>query len=110
MKLLFDENISHKLALALIDLYPDSAHPRDVGLKTSDDRLIWEYAKNNDFIIVSKDADFYQRSLLFGHPPKIIWIRRGNCSTKTVESILRSHFDDIETFCSNVYEACLILL
>jgi len=72
--------------------------------------LIWEYAKNNDFMIVSKDADFYQRSLLFGHPPKIIWIRRGNCSTKAVEAILRSHYSDVEKFYDDVYEACLVLL
>ena len=71
MKLLFDENISYKLVRALEDLYPDFAHPRDIGLKTTNDRLIWEHAKNNDFMIVSKDADFYQRSLLFGPPPKI---------------------------------------
>jgi len=79
-------------------------------LKTSDDRLIWEYAKNHDFVIVSKDSDFYHKSLLFKQPPKVIWIRRGNCATKTVESILRSHYDDIEKFCNNPYEACLILL
>ena len=60
MKLLFDENISHKLVPALVDLYPGSTHPRDIGLKTSDDRLIWEYAKNNGFMIISKDADFSQ--------------------------------------------------
>ena len=86
MKLLFDENISYKLVHALADLYPDSAHPRDIGLKASDDRYIWEYAKTNDLIIVSKDSDFYQRSLLFKHPPKVIWIRRGNCATQTVSS------------------------
>lgn len=109
MKLLFDENISHKLALALVDLFPDSVHPRNVGLKSQDDRLIWDYARDNDFMIVSKDADFYQRSLLFGHPPKIIWIRRGNCSTKTIESILCDHYDDIKRFYDDPDEAVLIL-
>lgn len=110
MKLLFDENISHKLVDALADLYPGSAHPRDIGLKTADDRMIWEYARSHDFTIVSKDSDFYQRSLLFKHPPKVIWLRRGNCATKTVESILRSNFDEIEKFYNNAYESCLILL
>ena len=66
-------------------------------------------AKDNDFIIVSKDADFYQRSLLFGHPPKTIWIRRGNCSTSAVEMILRSHHDAIATFYNDALEAVLIL-
>lgn len=61
-------------------------------------------------MIASKDADFYQRSLLFGHPPKTIWIRRGNCSTKTIQMILRSHYDDIKNFYNDAYEAILILL
>jgi predicted nuclease of predicted toxin-antitoxin system len=110
VKLLFDENISHKLARALMDLFPDSVHPRNIGLKSRDDRAIWDYARDHDFIIVSKDSDFYQRSLLYGHPPKIIWIRRGNCSTKTIEIILRNHYDDIKSFDSDTQEAILILL
>jgi len=69
VKLLFDENLSHKLVGSLADLFPDSEHVRNVGLKAVDDRLVWEYAAANDLLIVSKDSDFYQRSLLFGHPP-----------------------------------------
>jgi Uncharacterized protein conserved in bacteria len=110
VKLLFDENLSHKLVHVLADLFPGSVHPRDTGLKSKDDRVIWDYAKSNDLIIVSKDSDFYQHSLLFGHPPKIIWIRRGNCSTKAIEMILRSHYDDIKNFYNDTYEAILILL
>ena len=63
----------------------------------------------NDCAIVSKDSDFYQRSLLRGHPPKVLWIRRGNCSTKTVEEILRQHQDDIERFMLDPGSACLML-
>ena len=110
MKLLFDENLSHKLVRALADLFPDSEHVRDMGLKAADDRLIWEQAKSSDLIIVSKDSDFYQRSLLFGHPPKVIWIRRGNCSTVDVEAILRKHFQDVKDFYEDAYESFLILL
>ena len=110
MKLLFDENISHKLVPRLADLFPGSVHPRDIALTSSDDRLIWEHAKNNGYIIISKDSDFYQRSLLFKHPPKLIWIRRGNSATKTIESILRTSYDEIERFQYDPYEACLILL
>lgn len=110
MKLLFDQNLSHKLVRALADIFPDSIHVRDVGLKAADDGLIWDYAKGNDFIIVSKDSDFYQRSLLFGHPPKVIWIRRGNCSTIDIDNILRKHFDDIEAFNQDGYESFQILL
>jgi len=110
VKLLFDENLSHKLVGALEDLFPDSGHVRDMGLKAADDRLIWEQAKSNDLIIVSKDSDFYQRSLLFGHPPKVIWIRRGNSSTDDVETILRQHFQDVKDFYEDAYESFLILL
>jgi predicted nuclease of predicted toxin-antitoxin system len=110
MKLLFDQNLSHKLVHAIADIFPDSIHVRDVGLKAADDSLIWDYAKGNDFMIVSKDSDFYQRSLVFGHPPKVIWIRRGNCSTTDIENILRKHFDDIEAFNQNGSESFQILL
>jgi predicted nuclease of predicted toxin-antitoxin system len=110
VKLLIDENLSHKLVRALEDLYPDSEHVRDMGLKAADDHLIWEQAKNKDLIIVSKDSDFYQRSLLFGHPPKVIWIRRGNCSTSDVETIMRIHFQDVKYFYEDAYESFLILM
>ena len=110
MKLLFDENLSYKLVRSLADMFPGSSHPRDIGLKSTDDRAIWEYARTNDLIIVSKDSDFYQRSLLYGHPPKIIWIRSGNCSTKTIERILRDHYGDIKDFYINTQEAVLILV
>jgi predicted nuclease of predicted toxin-antitoxin system len=72
MKLLFDENLSHKLVRLLADLFPNFIHVREVGLKTADDPVVWEYAKNNDLMIVSKDSDMHQRSFVFGYLPKII--------------------------------------
>lgn len=60
--------ITHRI----ICFYPDSAHVKTLGLTNTDDAEIWEYAKANDFVIVSKDSDFHQRSLLYGHPPKFI--------------------------------------
>ena len=78
MKLLFDENLSHKLVRLLEDLFPNSIHVRDVDLKSADDTLVWEYAKDNGLILVSKDADMHQRSFLFGPPPKVVWVRVGN--------------------------------
>ena len=110
MRLLFDQNLSHKLARSLAGIFPGSLHVGTVGLKAADDSLIWSYAKDNDFLIVSKDADFYQMSLLFGHPPKVIWMRRGNCSTADIEAILRQRFNDIQTFYEDRYESFLVLL
>jgi predicted nuclease of predicted toxin-antitoxin system len=110
MKFLFDQNLSFRLVNALRDLYPGSVHVRAVGLTTADDITVWDYAKSNDLMIVSKDSDFYQRSILFGHPPKVIWIRRGNCSTNDIEQILRDHFADIEAFSNDIISSCLELL
>jgi len=91
VKLLLDQNLSPRLVPALVDLYPGSAHVREVGLQTADDDTVWRHAAAHGFVIVSKDADFHERSFLLGHPPKVIWIRRGNCSTDDVISLLRDH-------------------
>jgi predicted nuclease of predicted toxin-antitoxin system len=109
MKLLFDENLSHQLARLLADLFPNSVHVRDVGLKAADDPVVWEYAKNNDLMIVSKDSDMHQRSFVFGYPPKVIWVRLGNCSTSDVERLVRRHFDSIKAFYEDVNASFLSL-
>jgi predicted nuclease of predicted toxin-antitoxin system len=98
MKLLFDQNLSPRLSRLLSDIYPNSVHVREVGLREADDSLIWEYAKANGFAIVSKDSDFQQRSLLRGAPPKFIWLRVGNCTVKRTEDLLRSYSAAIHTF------------
>ena len=109
MKLLFDENLSHKLVQLLEDLFPNSIHVREVGLKAADDPLVWEYAKDNGLILVSKDADMHQRSFLFGPPPKVVWVRLGNCSTSDVEKLVRQHFDAIKEFHEDLYASFLSL-
>lgn len=98
MKLLFDQNLSWRLPGKLADLYPDSRHIREVGLKQSEDVDVWEYAKSNGFMIVSKDADFQQRSLLYGFPPKVVWLRVGNCKVQIIEELLRRYSVAIHTF------------
>ena len=98
MKLLFDQNLSPRLVHRLADIYADSVHVREVGLRDADDSAIWNYAKLNDFTIASKDSDFQQRSLLYGSPPKFIWLRVGNCPVKTIEDLLRTHSVAIHTF------------
>jgi predicted nuclease of predicted toxin-antitoxin system len=96
MKLLFDENLSPKLPNRLSDLFPNSLHVRDVGMKaailprrgSANDPIVWNYAKDNNLMIVSKDADMHDLSLVFENPPKVIWLRLGNCSTLQVEKEL----------------------
>jgi predicted nuclease of predicted toxin-antitoxin system len=98
MKLLFDENLSPKLPNRLSDLFPNSLPVRDVGMKATIDPIVWDYAKNNDLMIVSKDVDMHDLSLVFGNPPKVIWLRLGNCSTLQVENLLRREFGAIALF------------
>ena len=98
MKLLFDENLSPRLVANLTREFPESLHVRDIGLERAMDESILGYAKDNGFVIVSKDSDFHQLSFLFGHPPKVIWIQRGNCSTADVLSLLRQRLSDILQF------------
>jgi predicted nuclease of predicted toxin-antitoxin system len=98
MRLLFDQSLSPRLVGILAGLYPGSIHVRDVGLQSADDEAVWAYAGAHGFVIVSKDSDFRQRSFLFGHPPKVIWIRLGNCSTSEIEAILRGRCNDLFAF------------
>jgi predicted nuclease of predicted toxin-antitoxin system len=92
VKLLFDENLSYRLVRALQDVYPDSAHVRDLGLEGAEDRLIWKAAAEGGYLLASKDTDFYQRSLVHGAPPKVIWLRVGNGSTAAVAALLRDRY------------------
>lgn len=109
MKLLFDQNLSPRLPSFLADLYPDSAHVRDLGMRDATDTVIWEYAKANGFVIVSKDSDFQARSLLYGHPPKVIWLRVGNCPVSTIEDLLRNQSVAIHTFDLDPAQSLLVL-
>ena len=109
MKLLFDENLSPGLAVALADLFPSLVHVRDVGLKSSTDRKLWDYAAENGCAIITKDADFRHYGFLFGPPPKVSCIGLGNCSTRQISDLLRSRVRDIEAFLLTEGEALLVL-
>ena len=107
MKLLFDENLSPRLVKGLADVYPGSLHVRDCDLHGASDVKIWQYAQENGFAILSKDSDFAQRSTLLGSPPKVIWLRIGNCTTTRADFILRNAALRIRTFLSSE-EDCLV--
>lgn len=74
MRLLLDENLSPRLVSKLLSLFPGLTHVRDVGLKEVDDDIIWDWAKSNDYIIISADADLCTLSRRLGWPPKVIHI------------------------------------
>lgn len=109
MKLLFDENLSPRLAEALVDVYPGSAHVHGCGLAGVQDEAVWQYAKVNGFTIVSKDSDFQERAVLRGAPPKIVWLRAANCKTAQIETLLRSAHPIVSRFINEDEESCLLL-
>ena len=109
MRLLFDENLSHHLVELLADCYRESTHVRDVGLGRADDEAVWNYAAARGLTIVSKDSDFHQRSLLYGPPPKVVWIHVGNCPSSDIERVLRRHLADVEMLERDSAAAFLIL-
>ncbi len=108
-KLLFDQNLSPKLINRLADLYPNSDHLDLLGLGTADDALVWEHARRNGFLVITKDADFADLSVLRGFPPKVVWIRRGNCSTTNIEELLRDHNIEIEDLVTDSTSGILTL-
>jgi len=109
-KLLFDENISYRIVKKLTHLYPGSEQVKRVGLLSHKDGLIWEYAKRNNYVIVTHDEDYDELSALRGFPPKVIWLRTGNITTDNLAKLLISHADQIKEFMKSEGEhGCLEL-
>ena len=109
MKLLFDENLSPKLPRLLATLFPGSMHVRECGLLGHTDEEVWEYARANGFAIISQDSDFQQRSLLYGHPPKLVWLRIGNCTRQQLTHLITTHEQDIHALDADPFESVLVL-
>lgn len=107
MKILFDQNISFRIVKRIIDIFPEARQIRSLGLENHTDQEIWNFAKENGFTLVTFDGDFYDFSLVWGHPPKIIWIRTGNKTTAEIEVILRKHQQNIELFILEDELSCL---
>ncbi len=109
MKLLLDENLSYRLVARLAPAFPDSQHVDSAGLHAQADSAIWKFARDNNFIIVSKDNDFRQLSFLHGAPPKVIWLSVGNATTETILGVLNNGLSLIEAFVRDPEESLLIL-
>ena len=109
MKLLFDENLSRKLAIQLSDLYAGSSHVSAFGLLERPDREIWNFAQANGFIIVTTDTDFYELASALGPPPKVIWLRRWSHPTRDAEAVLRREAIRIAEFAADAGLGFLIL-
>ncbi|HLH26925.1 MAG TPA: DUF5615 family PIN-like protein [Chloroflexota bacterium] len=110
MKLLFDHNISPRILGRLADVFPDATHVALVGLERAPDSTVWRYAQVNGRPIVTKDADFNDFSTVRGFPPKVIWLRIGNCTTGQIEALLRLHQATIRAFATDDQAGTLVLL
>jgi predicted nuclease of predicted toxin-antitoxin system len=98
LKLLFDQNISPKIVKHLASVFEESKQVRHLGLEDSSDYVIFDYAKKNNYIIVTFDSDFIDLNILKGAPPKIIWVRSQNQTTKNVTRILKDNIIEILEF------------
>jgi predicted nuclease of predicted toxin-antitoxin system len=98
MNILIDQNLSPRLVDLLADIYPGSTHVQSISLDRASDDEIWIYARNGDFVILAKDADFNQISVIRGTPPKVLWVQLGNCTTDEVEAAIRRERVSIDEF------------
>ena len=90
-------------------LFPGSAHVRECGLLGQPDEDVWEYVRAHHFTLVSKDSDFQQRSLLYGHPPKLVWLRIGNCTRQRLVLLITTYERDIQALDADPFESVLVL-
>jgi predicted nuclease of predicted toxin-antitoxin system len=110
MRLLFDQHLSRWLVDRLADLYPTSTHVAIVGIDHDPDEVVWNYARLHDCVIVTKDADLADMGFVRGFPPKVIWLRLGNCTTQAVEDAIRESETAIEAFAQDPVASVLEIL
>lgn len=101
MRLLFDQNISFRIISKIETNFPEAKQVRQLRIENYSDVEIWKFAKENEFTIVTFDADFFDLSNLKGHPPKIIWLRFGNTKTDFLADIINSRNSIIKDFISS---------
>ena len=99
MKFIFDENISYRIIKKIAHKVPNSIHANSIVLnRPAKDIEIWEYAKRNNYLLVTFDEDFQDLANLYGFPPKVILLRTGNSSTEFISEIILNKLSDILQF------------
>ena len=106
-KLLFDNNISHRVIPRIADIFPNANHVMLEHLDESSDEKVWWFARSNHYTIVTKDSDFNDLVIYKGIPPKVIWIKLGNCKVRDIENILRDNVEAIKDFLDEPNSAIL---
>ena len=109
MKLLLDENLSHRLVARLTEAFPGTASIHQFKLSSKPDTAIWDHAAEHGFAIVSKDEDLRQLSFFRGHPPKVIWLAVGNAGTAPIADLLLRNKNRIIAFLGQNEDSLLTL-
>ncbi len=110
MKILLDQNISFKLKYSFAIFFKEVRHVSDFSLQNSNDIDIWNFAERNGYAILTYDADYFDLSIINGHPPKVIWVRVGNLSTKQLTDILQEQINEIIYFLNDESTSCIEIL
>ena len=110
MKLLLDHNVSPRLPGLLSGPFPGSTHVSSVGLERATDIDVWEFARANGYAIVTKDGDFADLLVLRGFPPKLLWLRLGNCTTRQIEEAIRRNDVAIQALDADPHQGILTLV
>lgn len=95
MKFLVDAQLPPALARWIDGQGHLATHVFDIGFERAKDHPIWEYALNENAVIITKDEDFADRWLLSDRPAPLIWIRRGNCSNRALLAWLEPLWSDV---------------
>jgi len=109
VKLLLDQNLSRHLVAALEVPFPGSRHVATLGLERASDDVVWELAAKEGYVIVTKDSDFYQRSMVHGFPPKVVWLTVGNCRSAVVLQLLLTSAEDLRAFAQDNDQSLMVV-
>ena len=95
MKLLLDENLSRRLVPFFVHDYPGTSQVSLLGMEQASDMDLWRYAKQENFVVVTRDADFQEIALVHGHPPSVIWLKTENPSKAVTLKLLLDYREHI---------------
>ena len=95
MKLLLHENLSRRLVVPLSAPCPGTTHVVFAGLERASDEQVWAYARDQGFVIVTKDDDFSALAALRGRPPQVIKLTLGNVDNATALAALIDHKETV---------------
>ena len=110
MKLLLDQNLSYRIVQSLQSVYPNSTQVALVDMAEVTDKVIWDYAQRENYIIVTLDADFHEYSLLYSGPPLVVWLKCGNQPKQVIldkllasRDVIEQAVSDSDIWCIEIY-------